>query len=250
MRRQHALAFVIAAVLVGAAATASATAAGGLSISPSVLETTAAPGRVGGVTIANTSSTAILVHVRAHPWRQPRSGIVVSDVARSLAGVRLNASSFSLAAGARRTIGVSLLRTPRSGSVYGNLEFVGTPQGASPASGVRTRYRLIGALRLNPPAAKRVLRVEVGRIKQRGRTAVAAVRNVGNTVTPVAGSIRIVGGAGIVRTTIAEARILPGKAVDVSLRSGTLQPGRYVADVTLRQGRTNVATVKRRFTVR
>ena len=250
MRRQHAFALVIASALIGAAATASATAAGGLSISPSVLETTAEPGRVGAITIANTSSMPMLVSVRAHPWRQPRSGVAVSDVRRSLGGVRLNASSFRLAAGARRAIGVSLLRTPPGGSLYGNLEVVGTPQGPRPANGIRTRYRLIGALRLNPPAAARVLRVEIGRIKQRGRTAVVAVHNAGNSVTPVAGSIRIVGGAGVVRTTIAEARILPGKTVDVSLRSGRLQAGRYVADVTLRQGRTNVGKVKRRFTFR
>jgi hypothetical protein len=115
---------------------------------------------------------------------------------------------------------------------------------------IRTRYRLVTALRLDPAAARRVLKVQVGRLRASGKTVLMALRNSGNTVMPITGSVRITGGAGTVRTTLAEARILPGATVDVSLRSGKLLAGRYVADMTLRQGGRSVATAKRAFRVR
>ena len=245
-----AMALVASALVAAALSAATAGAAGGLSVTPVVLEATATPGRVGSITIANTSPNAMQVRVRARPWRQPRSGRVIADTRRTLAQVRLGAGSFMLAAGTRRALDVGLIGLAPGGSLYGSIEVIGTPTGQARPKSVRTRYRLIAALRLNPPAAKRVLRLQVGRILSRGRRTVVALRNTGNTVTPVGGSIRIVSGAGVVRTTIAEARILPGATVDVSLRSGALPAGRHVADVTLRQGRTIVTKVKRSFRVR
>ena len=247
----HTTRAVAAFFAVALVAAVSAAAAGGLSISPAVLETVAKAGRVGSVTVANTTSKPMRVTVRARPWRQPRSGIVAPDGRRTLGRqVRVSPSSLTLAAGQRRAVIVSLPNEPARGSLYGSLEIIGTPQGAAGVKAIRTRYRLIAGLRLNPPIAKRVFKVQVGRIRATGKGALMTLRNSGNTVTPVAGAVRIVGGAGTVRTTIAEARILPGATVDVSLRSRTLLGGRYVATVTLRQGSTSVASVKRSFTVR
>lgn len=238
------LLFVAAAIV-----TTSAFAAGSLSISPAILETVAKPGRVGAVTVANTTSAPMRVTVRTRPWRQARSGVVTPDGRRTLSRqVRVSPASFTLPAGQRRAIDVRLLRAPAGGSLYGSVEIIGTPPAAK--RGIRTRSRLIAGLRLNPLAAQRVLRVQVGRIRAGGRSALMAVRNAGNTVTPLTGSVRISGGSGTLRTTIAEARILPGATVDLSLRSGRLLAGRYTATVTLRQAGRRVASVKRRFTVR
>jgi P pilus assembly chaperone PapD len=250
MRHHHHTAAAIVLALASVATAATASAAGGLGISPAIVEAVAAPGHAGIVTVSNTTSVAMRVTVRARPWIQPRSGIATPDRRHTLGRVRVGPPSFTLPAGQRRAIDVSLLRAPAGGSLYGNLEIVGAPQGAPPRGAIRTRYRLIAALRLDPAAAKRLLKVQVGRLRARGTTVLMALRNSGNTVMPITGSVRITGGAGTVRTTLAEARILPGATVDVSLRSGKLLAGRYVADMTLRQGGRSVATAKRVFRVR
>jgi hypothetical protein len=79
---------------------------------------------------------------------------------------------------------------------------------------------------------------------------VVPVRNTGNTVEPLTGSARIVGATGTLRATIAAQRILPGGLVDIRLRRGRLQPGRYTTSVTLRQAGRRVATVTRTLRVR
>ncbi|MDP2712469.1 MAG: hypothetical protein Q8O56_14740 [Solirubrobacteraceae bacterium] len=240
----------VAAVLAAVApiATASAAAPGGLSINPALLERVARTGPVGAVTVRNTTSSSMRVTVRARPWRQPRSGVVAPDTRRTLARqLRVSPATFTLPAGQRRTVSVRLLRTPPRYSLYGSLEVIGTPPAARRA--IRPRYRLIAGVRLNPPAARRVLRVRSGQVRSNGRRTVVALRNAGNTVMPVTGSVRIVGGTGTVRTTIAPARILPGATVDVNLRSGRLLGGRYRATITLRQGGRAIVSTRRSFTV-
>jgi hypothetical protein len=79
---------------------------------------------------------------------------------------------------------------------------------------------------------------------------VVGVRNTGNTVEPLTGSASIAEATGTLRATIAAQRILPGGLVDLRLRRGRLQPGRYNATVTLRQGGRQVARVTRAFRVR
>lgn len=242
----------IAAVLIASGATAAANtnAAGGLSLAPAFLEREAQPGAVGSFRVANGSGETVAVTVRARPWIQARSGAVRPNGRRTLPQVRLGATAFTLAPGASRTVSATLTSTPPSGSVYGAIDVIGTPQDARPRNGIVARYRLLGGLRLNPPAAQRRRRVRVGvaRVSGAGGAGVLVpVRNAGNTVEPVTGSARITGATGTLRSTIAAQRILPGGLVDLRLRRGRLQPGRYTARITLRQGGRQVAAVTRVF---
>ncbi|HEX5926965.1 MAG TPA: hypothetical protein VFY45_24280 [Baekduia sp.] len=242
----------IAAVLIvsGATAAASTTAAGGLSIAPAFLEHEAQPGSVGQIRVANGSAKALTVTVRARPWIQERGGAVRPDGRRTLGQVRLSATTFTLAPGEARTVSATLLSRPAFGSLYGTIDVLGTPQGARPRNGILARYRLLGGLRLNPSAAQRRLRVRVGAPRIDTKGVVVPVRNTGNTVEPLTGSTRILGATGTLRGTIASQRILPGGLVDVGLRRGRLQAGRYTAAVTVRQGGRQVAKVTRTFRVR
>ena len=126
----------IAGVLVasGATAVASTTAAGGLSIAPAFLEHEAQPGPVGQIRVANGSAKALAVTVRARPWIQERGGAVRPDGRRTLAQVRLSATTFTLAPGEARTVSAALLSRPAAGSLYGTLDVLGTPQGTRPAT--------------------------------------------------------------------------------------------------------------------
>jgi hypothetical protein len=164
--------------------------------------------------------------------------------------VRLSASAFTLAPGAARAVSATLLSRPASGSLYGAIDVIGTPRGARPRKGILARYRLLGGLRLTPTVAQRRLRVRVGAPRADGKGVVIPVRNTGNTVEPLTGSARIIGATGTLRATIAAQRILPGALVDVRVRRGRLQAGRYTAAVTLRQGGRPVAMVTRTFRVR
>lgn len=251
MRRTHLTATALVAVaLVALAVAATVGAAGGLSIEPAVLERVAATGRAGDVTVANRSARPVRVTVRTRPWRQARNGTVVADTSRTLASrVRATPASFTLAPGQRRAIAVSLRRRPPGNSLYGALEVVGTPQGAVPRGAIRTRYRLIGALRLNPPVARHVLKVRVVRVRSSGRRILVTLRNDGNTASPISGSAVLTGGAGTQRTSVPATRILPGRTVDVSLRAAKPVPGRYTATITLRQGGRTVANVRRALRV-
>jgi hypothetical protein len=242
----------VAAVLIasGATAAASTTAAGGLSIAPALIEHEAQPGSVGELRVANGSTKALAVTVRARPWIQERGGAVAPDGRRTLVQVRLSAMTFTLAPGEARSVSATLLSAPASGSLYGTIDVIGTPQGARPRNGVLARYRLLGGLRLNPAAAQRRLRVRVGAPRADGKGVVIPVRNTGNTVEPLTGSAQIVGATGTLRATIASQRILPGGLVDVRVRRGRLQAGRYTAAVVLRQGGRQVAKVTRAFRVR
>jgi hypothetical protein len=242
----------VAAVMIasGATAVASTTAAGGLSIAPAFLEHEAQPGSVGEIRVANGSAKALAVAVRARPWIQERGGAVAPDGRRTLPQVRLGATTFTLAPGEARSVSATLLSRPGSGSLYGAIDVIGTPQGARPRNGILARYRLLGGLRLNPAAAQRRLRVRVGVPRADAKGVVVPVRNIGNTVEPLTGSTRIVGATGTLRATIGAQRILPGGLVDVRVRRGRLQGGRYTAAVTLRQGGRQVAKVTRTFLAR
>lgn len=244
------VAALAAAAVAAASNTATAAAAGGLSVAPAILEREAQRGPVGAIRIANDSARAVTVTLRGRPWIQARNGTVRADPRRGLAPVRLSVTAFSLAPGASRAVTASLIASLPSASLYGAIEVIGTPQGPRPRNGIVARYRLLGVLRLNPPRTERRLRVRVGAARADGAGVVLAVRNAGNTVEPLMGSASISGAAGTVRTTIAGHRILPGALVDVRLRRGRLQPGRYTASVTLRQGGRRVATVTRQFRVR
>lgn len=244
------VAAIAAPVTLAATAPATAQDSGGLTLSPALIERTARVGSLGEIRVANTSKRAMKVTVAARPWLQARSGAVQPNGRKRLAAVKLGARSFTLAPGASRAIAASLSTRPASGSLYGAVDVTGTPQGATPASGVVTRYRLVGGLRLNPVRAQQRLRVRVGAARATRNRVVVAVTNRGNTVRPITGSVRITGPAGTLRSGIAAQRVIPGAAVDVPLRRTGLQRGSYRASVTLRQGGRTVARVTRSFRVR
>lgn len=255
-RRARARALIVAAVAIAGASAAAvavagsaATAAGGLSISPAIIEHQATPGAVGQLRINNATSRSMAIRVRARPWIQARSGAVETNPRKTLSGVRLGATSFTLAPGTARTVTATLLTRPAGGSLYGALEVVGTPKGGA-VNGVRARYRLLGSLRLNPAKAQRRFRVRVGAAAADGSGVAVAVRNAGNTVEAISGAARITSASGTLRSELAGTRILPGAVVDLRLHQGRLRAGSYTAAVTLRQGGRTVATAKRTFRVR
>lgn len=249
-------------VLAGAVAAAlalpgAADAAGGLSLSPPILEKQAQTGALGPVTVTNGSGTAMSVTVTPRPWSQARNGSVTPNRKRNLLReIRPSALRFTLAAGASRTVDLRVLRVPRSGSRYAALEVVGKPpSSAQEDSGIRAVYRLVGSIRLNPSSAKRRLRLQAGGVRRVGarsrRALVAAVRNAGNTIDPVTGTARITGPGGARNVSIPARRILPGALVDVSLGSARgLRAGTYRARISLFQSGRPVTTATRSFRVR
>jgi hypothetical protein len=220
--RRVALAVVPAtAVTLGTGAALAAAAGGGLSMSPAIIQHIAKPGPVGSVVVTNTSGGPLKVTVTPRPWKQSRSGAVTPARGKTLRRqIRVSASAFTLAAGKRRTIKLTLRSKPSRGSLYGSLDIVGTPPKKSqPKSGIIASYRLIGSLRLDPPAAARRFKLTSGRARVSGRTAVVAIRNAGNTVAPLSGSWSISGKGRTIKGTLPSRRILPGTIVEVPLGS-------------------------------
>ena len=77
------------------------TAQAGLSVTPAIFESTARSGASGTATVTNSTGRKLRMTVRARPWRQSsRTGDVAADRRRTLGGVSLSASSFTLDAGA------------------------------------------------------------------------------------------------------------------------------------------------------
>jgi len=233
---------------------AAAAAAGGLRITPAVLEHTARRGTADTVEVVNSSDRKLNVTVAARPWRQSRTGTVAADRRRSLSRfVRVSAGAFALDPGARRTITVTLARVPARDSLYGSLEVIGRP--ARPRKGVNVAYRLIGSLRFNPPKSARKLKLRAGSARVSGRkgnrSLTLQVSNAGNTIDPVGGDVVIRGPRGGRSTGISAVKILPGKRVSLELASlNGLRPGRYTAAVTLKQRGRNRLSVSRHFHVR
>jgi hypothetical protein len=247
------LAVLGAALATAAVAAETASAAGGLSVSPSRLETTARAGASGSVTITNSSTRKLRVTVRARPWRQSSSGVVAANRSRTLGLVRVSASKFTLAAGTSRTITVRLRRVPARRSLYGALDILGKP--TKRRSGINVAYRLVSSLRFNPTAGRRKLRLSAGSAGTTGRGSsrmlTVKVKNRGNTVDPVGGTVSISGPGGGRSGGIAPASIVPGKTVKLRLLSlSGMRRVRYTAAITLAQGGRNIVSVTRHFRIR
>ena len=211
---------------------------GGLRVSPAKIERQAAPGVASPVKVTNNSREALTISVNARPWTQSSSGLASPNRRRTLSGVTISEKEFTLAPGAEKDLTV----TQTAGtSMYGALEVVGLPRNASTRKGIVTGYRIVGALRFNP--AVRTYNVSAGAAKVSKGFIVLPVRNTGNTVEPVSGSVRVSGPLGTRQGSVKATRILPGKRVSVPLVSTKgLTAGTYRASVTLRQG-------DKRFTV-
>jgi len=247
------LAVLGAALATAAVAAETASAAGGLSVSPSRLEATARAGASGNVTITNSSSRKLKVTVRARPWRQASSGVVAANRSRTLGSVRLTPSRFTLLPGASRTVTATLRRVPARRSLYGALDILGKP--AKRRKGINVAYRLVSSLRFNPTAGRRKLRLSAGAAGTTGRGSsrmlTVKVKNRGNTVDPVGGTVSITGPSGGRSGGISPTSIVPGKTVKLRLLSlSGLRKGRYAAAITLAQAGRNIVSVTRHFRIR
>jgi hypothetical protein len=250
------LPLAIAAAGLAAFALPQAIAAGGLSISPALVEHLAQPGVVGSIEVKNTTSVPLAIKVAARPWRQARSGAVAPDRRKTLARqVRVSIGSFTLAPGARRSVAFTLLSAPSAGSLYGSMEVIGTPPKPKKRAGIIAAYRLVGSLRLNPSAARRKLGLRLGAARVAGKGAKGAIkvalRNAGNTVDPVRGTARVTGSRGSRTISIADKRIVPGATVDLPLGAVKgLPKGSYRVRVSLFQAGKPVLSTTRRFRIR
>lgn len=211
--------------------------AGGLKVGPAVIEKTAAAGAINPpLQITNNSSKRIDVTVAARPWTQSTSGATSLNRRRSLSGIQLSDTSFSLAPKAHKDVTVTV---STGASMYGGIEVIGLPEGADDQQGVVLGYRLISSLRLNPVTPELDLVASRPKVTGKGsdRAVVLPVKNAGNTIQPVSGTVRLKSALGTRRRDLDSLRILPGKRVNVLLSSvRALKPGSYTATVRLTQG--------------
>jgi hypothetical protein len=113
---------------------------------------------------------------------------------------------------------------------------------------VVTGYRLVGALRYTPAASSYNLATGAVKLKGKGskRMLTLTLRNNGNTIQPVSGTVRVRGPLGTRQGSVKATRVLPGKRISLPLVSARgLQRGRYTATVTLRQGDKRFNITKR-----
>jgi hypothetical protein len=146
-----------------------------------------------------------------------------------------------------------LRRVPSRRSVYGALDVLGKP--VKRRKGINVAYRLVSSIRFNPSAGSRRLRLSAGSAgttgRGSGRTLVLRVRNRGNTVDPVGGTVSISGPGGGRSGGIDETSILPGKAIRLRvLKLNGMRRGTYTASITLSQAGRNMISVTRRFRIR
>ena len=226
--------------------------AGGLSMTPVTIERPAAVGAANAVTIGNNSGDPVDVTVSARPWTQSAGGAVSPNRRSTLAAIAVSDGAFTLAPGAGKEVTVTLRSAPAGGALYGALEVVGLPRGVEQRKGVALGYRLIGSLRLKP--STRVYSLKAGAAKFSGkgaaRTLTLGLRNAGNTIEPVGGSVRLRGSLGTGNATIKATRILPGKSVALALSPANALPaGTYAATVTLTQA-GHKTTIAKRIRVR
>jgi len=229
----------------GTAGPKAAAAQGTVSVTPSIMETTARRAASTSAVVRNTTSRPLKFTVKARPWRQSKSGGVRAIRSRTLRGVGLSTKKFKLGAGKSRRVYATLGRVPSGGSLYGALEAVGKPKRGS---GVNVAYRLVASMRFNPSSKR--YRLRAGTASSSGGALGLLVRNAGNTADAVGGSVRITGGGGARNGTATAVRILPGKLVRVKLASTRgLRRGTYSARITLTQGGKRRLTTTKRFTV-
>jgi hypothetical protein len=221
---------------------------GGLAVAPLKVDRPAETGATNTVTVANRSKEALSIEVKARSWTQSSStGDVAPNRRSSLAGVRVDGGTFSLAPGQSRNVNVVLAGAPAGGSLYGALEVVGLPADIDKRKGLVTGYRLVGALRYQPATKRYALKASNAKVS--GGKLVLPVRSTGNTNAVVSASAEIKGATGTKRGS-ARAAILPGKRVNLGLLSSkNLRAGSYTVKVRLKQG-TLSSTVTKKIRVK
>ena len=226
----------------------SASADGGLSVTPAVLEHRAQLGSVGSYTLNNTTKETLRVTVTVRPWQQKLDATVVSDPRANLTRyVRATKRTFTLAAGAKTPVSFRMVRRAPAGSMYASVEAFGKPTSTKGRKGIIPQYRIISSLRLNP--AKQSFKLKTGAAQVRSGTLLLPVRNLGNTIEPVSGTYTL-SGAGSRKGTIAGMKVIPGKLVGLNLGAMKgMKKGRYTVTAALVQGSKHV-TAKTTVTVR
>jgi hypothetical protein len=222
---------------------------GGLSITPATVEATAKRGSVGTFTVKNTTKDTLKVTVTVRPWAQNRSTAIVALNKRAnlTPYVRASPASFNLAPG-QRTVRLNMRRMTSSGSLYGGIQVFAKQRKPKAQNGIVPQWDLVGRLRLNPSRKRPNLKMGAVDVTGRGngRALILAVRNVGNTLDPVSGSVNITGPTGR-KATIPQVSVVPGQVV--YLKGGALRgmkAGNYTATWSVTQG-TKRYTARRTF---
>jgi hypothetical protein len=190
-------------------------------------------------------------------WNQsPDNGGVSENMSTSLSHyVKASSASFTLNPGSR-PVSFKMLRMTASGSLYGAIDVFAKQVHPKAINGVIPQYRVIGALRLTPTTPHPGLKV--GNVivagKGNGRVLQLPVRNTGNTLDLVTGSVTLSGPASRTNTVATPAPpnsspvgVLPTKVV--KLKAGSLsglKGGNYTATFHLSQG-TKKYTARRGF---
>jgi hypothetical protein len=217
---------------------------GGLAVSPAVIEHNAQPGGLATVTVANRSSGALNITITPRPWVQDASGKVSPNRKKTLAGVAVSASKFTLAPGAQQDVNVSLTA---AGYEYGALEVVGLPSDAATRKGVVLGYRVLGTVHILPASPKASL--TAGKPKVSKGTAVLPIKNTGNTIDPVTGSLSVKDARGTRNVTVRAVKILPGNTINLPLGS-KLTKGTATAKINLKQRGKTAISMTKKFTVK
>jgi hypothetical protein len=215
-------------------------AAGGIGVTPSILEHVAKKGNVGSVTISNTTKDFLVITVHVRPWLQGANGIVAADMHHTLSTyVKADTTTFNLAPGSRKPISMILRKVPSSGSLYGSIAVFGKQQHAQNKNGIIPQYQLNSSLRLDP--TRKHYTLLVGNALVSNHALLVATRSTGNTVDPITGTTTINGK----NSTVSQTRIVPGHTVNVRLAALTgLKAGVYSAKITLKQGTRSFTATK------
>jgi hypothetical protein len=232
--RRLAVPMVVAcAGLLGSAATAHA--AGGLSVTPAVLEHTMKRGTVGSMTLNNSTNETLRVTVNVRPWRQQLNGTVIGDMRATLNRyVRATNRTFTVRAGRSHRITIKLYHRPSSGSLYGGVDVFGKPTNTKGRKGIIPQYRIISKLRLNP--TRKSYKWRTGAAQIRGGQIILPIRNLGNSIDPFGGTYSITGPSGRSGTMNSIAAI-PGRLIALSLGSTRgMKKGRYTIAANVTEG--------------
>jgi hypothetical protein len=128
-----------------------------------------------------------------------------------------------------------MVRSTASGSLYGGIQVFAKQVRPRARNGIIPQYEVVGSLRLNPRRKSPNLRVGNMDVVNRGnqRTLILAVRNIGNTIDPVGGTLRITGPTAR-NANIVAANVVPGQVVYLNGGSANgLRRGTYRATWTV-----------------
>src|SRR6478752_5525150 len=218
--RRLAVPMVLACAGVFAGSTSAHAQSGGLSVTPAALEHTA------------------------------KRGNVVIDARSTLSKyVRATTTAFTIGQGAKRPVTFKMLRGTGSGSLYGAVDVVGKPTNTKGRKGIIPNYRLISKIRLNAPSSTTKYRLVAGGAQVRSVVVVLPVRNLGNTIDPIAATYSLSGPSG--RSGSAKAiAALPGKLVGLNLGAARgMKKGRYTVTAKVTQAGRSI-NAKSSFTIR